>query len=221
MIRLARPGPRPRLMELAAAGVLAAGVGCTRAPAGGRSPEPDRGCCQELRTVYEASVFKVDVMRVVVRVDEPTADAVRVMTSNTPRSAPLEDQVARRYQAASTAAVEVEFLMGMSGETFVGNTTRSLRGLVRDGVMPEEATERLAAEAGERFGFLNTAGVRPADRIRYDVVADTVTTTYLRGDQVLMHDRQVGSLRRNAVLASYFAPSSGFRHGLLQQVFAR
>jgi hypothetical protein len=63
--------------------------------------------------------------------------------------------------------------------------------------------------------------VRSADRIRYDVVADTVTTNYLRAEQVLMHDRQVGSLHRDALLASYFAPSSDFRRGLLDQVFRR
>jgi hypothetical protein len=208
-------------MTLAATGVLAAGAACSGAPGTSSSPDPNPGCCQELVTLYEASIFKVNVMRVGVRVDAETAAAVRGMVSTSPRSAPLEDEVARRYQAAPAATVGVEFLITMSGETFITNSIKSLRGLVGDGQLPAEAAERLSGEARARFGFLTAAGIRPADRIRYDVVADTVTTNYLRAEQVLMHDRQVGSLHRNALLASYFAPSSDFRRGLLDQVFRR
>ena len=171
--------------------------------------------------MYEASIFKVNVMRVGVRVDAETAAAVQGMISKAPRSAPLEDEVARHYQAAQAATVEVEFLMAMSGETFITNTVKSLRALVGDGQLTAEAAERLSGEARARFSFLAAAGVRSTDRIRYDVVADTVMTTYMRGEQLLMHDRQVGSFHRDALLASYFAPSSDFRRGLLDQVFRR
>ena len=210
-----------RLTPVAATAVLAAGAACRGAPGANPAPDPHAGCCQELVTLYEASIFKVNVMRVGVRVDAETAAAVQGMISTAPRSAPLEDEVARRYQAAQAATVEVEFLMAMSGETFITNTVKSLRGLVGDGQLTAEAAERLSGEARARFSFLAAAGVRSTDRIRYDVVADTVTTDYLRAEQVLMHDRQVGPPHRNALLASYFAPSSDFRRGLLDQVFRR
>jgi hypothetical protein len=208
-------------MTLAATGVLAAGTACTGAPGTNAVPDPNPGCCQELTTIYEASIFKVNVMRIGVRVEAETAAAVRGMISKAPQSAQLEDEVARHYQAAQAATVEVEFLMAMSGETFITNTIKSLRGLVGDGELTAEAAERLSGEARARFSFLAAAGVRTADRIRYDVVADTVMTTYMRGEQLLMHDRQVGSFHRDALLASYFAPSSDFRRGLLDQVFRR
>jgi hypothetical protein len=206
-----------RLAHLATIAIMAAA--CGSPPGAGAPPDPDAGCCRDLVTLYEASIFKVNVMRVRVRVDDPTASAVGALVRGAPRSPALDSAITRRYQAARDATVDVEFLLAMSGETFIANAVKSLRGLVGDGQLAEAAAAQLSAEARTRFGFLTAAGVRPADQIRYAIAGDTVTTRYLRGEQVLMDDRQVGALHRDALLASYFAPSSDFRRGLVEQVF--
>jgi hypothetical protein len=63
--------------------------------------------------------------------------------------------------------------------------------------------------------------VRPGDRLQYRVVGDTVITTYRRGEEVLAVDRAIGPRARDAILATYFAPSSDFRKGLLDDAFRR
>jgi hypothetical protein len=113
----------------------------------------------------------------------------------------------------------MEFLVGVSGETFVSNTVKAIRELGRDGTLTEAEADRFGREATERFEFLNAARVRSGDRLQYHVVADTVTTTYRRGETVLKVDRQVDARARDVILATYFAPSSDFRKGLLNDVF--
>jgi hypothetical protein len=180
---------------------------------------PAAGCCRELVSVLEASILKINVMRVRLQVDEATASALQALVGSTPRSAALEAQVAAIYLEARTASVDTEFLMGMSGGMFLDNTVKAFRGMVSDSLMSSAEAETLSAEARTRFAFLTAAGVRPADRLRYELSGDTVTTNYTRAGQTLMQDRQVGGRYRRALLASYFAPSSDFRRGLLDDVF--
>lgn len=180
-----------------------------------RSP----ACCRELHYLYEASIFKIDAMRLQVRVGQATAVAVAALVRATKRSSTLEQEVARRYLAAGDATFDMEFLVGVSGATFVSNTVKAIRELGRDGTLSEAEADRFSREARDRFDFLHAARVRPGDRLQYQVVADTVTTTYRRGETVLKLDRQADARARDVILATYFAPSSDFRRGLVAQVF--
>ncbi len=210
-----------RLRRLATLGVLAsvAVVGPWPAAAGAQRPGPLPACCRELNYLYEASIFKIDAMQMRVRVDDLTAAAVEAVVRGGPRSSRLEEAVAGRYQGAMEATVEMEFVVGVSGETFVGNSLKAFRNLVRDGVLTTAEADAFSSEFRDRFSFLHAAKVRRGDRLLYQVSADTLTTTYSRGGTVLMHDRHVGKLYRDITLATYFAPSSDFRRGLLNQVF--
>ncbi|HEX9164466.1 MAG TPA: hypothetical protein VF862_01045 [Gemmatimonadales bacterium] len=203
----------------AVAGLVGDGPGPAVATA--QQPIPSPSCCRELHYLYEASILKIDAMRLQVRVDETTASAVGVLIGSAARSTRLDQEVARRYQDAREATFDMEFLVGVSGETFVSNTVKAIRELGRDGTLTEAEANRFGREAAERFEFLNTARVRSGDRLQYRVVADTVTTTYRRGETVLKVDRQVDTRARDVILATYFAPSSDFRKGLLNDVFRR
>jgi hypothetical protein len=181
--------------------------------------QPAPSCCRELHYLYEASLFKIDAMRLQVRVDEATAGAVEAMVRDAKRSSRLEHDVARRYQSTRDATVDMEFLHGVSGETFLEHTLKALRELVGDGAVTKADADTLSREVSERFAFLAAARVRPGDRLQYQVKADTVWTTYTRGSTVLKLDRHAGKRFRDYILATYFAPSSDFRRGLLDQVF--
>jgi hypothetical protein len=201
----------------ALAGLAALGPGA--AAGAGQRPAPLPSCCRELDYLYEASIFKVNAMRLQVRVDQPTASAVETLVRGTKRSSRLEQDVARLYQAAGDATFDMKFLVGVSGATFVSNTVKAIQELGRDGTLSEAEADRFSQEARDRFDFLHLARVRTGDRLQYQVVADTVTTTYQRGETVLKVDRQVDVRARDVILATYFAPSSNFRRGLLDQVF--
>jgi len=208
---------RSRLLRaILVVNLAAAGCG---GGAGGLAPAPADGCCRELVAVLEASILKIDVMRVRLRVDDATASALQALVGSAPRSPALEDRVSAIYLDSRSASVDTEFLMGMSGGMFLDNTTKAFRGMASDSLLGGAEAETLSAEARSRFAFLTAAGVKPADRLRYELSGDTVTTSYTRAGQMLMHDKQVGDRYRRALLASYFAPSSDFRRGLLDDVF--
>lgn len=198
----------------AVAGLAGAGPGQALATA-----QQSLSCCRELHYLHEASILKIDAMRLQVRVDQPTAGAVEALVRGAKRSSRLEQDVARLYQAAGDATFDMEFLVGVSGATFVSNTVNAIQELGRDGTLSEAEANRFSREARDRFDFLHTTRVRSGDRLQYQVVADTVTTTYRRGETVLKVDRQVDHRARDVILATYFAPSSNFRRGLLDQVF--
>jgi len=204
-------------MACTLAGLVAVGPGA--ATGAGQQPAPLPSCCRELHYLYEASIFKINAMRLQVRVDPAAASAVETLVRGSKRSSRLEQDVARLYQAASDATFDMEFLVGVSGGTFVSNTVNAIRELGRDGTLSEAEADRFSREARDRFDFLHAVRVRPGDRLQYLVVADTVTTTYRRGEAVLKVDRQVDARARDVILATYFAPSSDFRRGLLDQVF--
>lgn len=214
------PGGALRLPVLAALASLILGAGGPAA-LNGQQPAtvPSRDCCRELRYLYEATILQIDVMRLQVRVDEATAAAAETAARRAPRSSRLEHEVARHYLAAREATLDMEFLYGVSGETFLEHTLKALRELVADGTVTRAGADTLARELNERFGFLVDAKVRPGDQLRYELVADTVLTTYRRGDAVLKAERATGRRHRDYILGSYFAPSSDFRRGLLDQVF--
>lgn len=209
-----------RLARLGAATSILASV---LWPAGGSAQtSADAGaCCRELHSLYEASIFQIDAMRLRVTVDEPTGAAVERLVRGAKRTSALNEAMARCYRGAEQATIDMEFLVGVSGETFISNTTKAIRALGHDGSLSAAAADTAAREASERFAFLRTTGVRPGDRLQYRVVGDTVITTYRRGEEVLAVDRAIGPRARDAILATYFAPSSDFRKGLLDDAFRR
>jgi len=211
------------LRRLMTAGTLASIVAVGLGPAGGNGQQrgPRDACCRELHYLYEATILQIDVMRLRMRVDDMTVAALQGVVQSGPRSAAREREVAGHYLAAREATLDMEFLHGVSGETFLEHTLKALRELVADGTVTQEEADTLARDLDERFGFLVAAKVRPGDQLRYELVADTVVTTYRRGDAVLKAERVTGKRHRNYVLGSYFAPSSDFRRGLLDQVFRR
>lgn len=207
-------------MTIAAlAGLLTGGGGPEAVHGQQPAPGSSRGCCRELHYLYETTILQIDVMRLRVQVDDATAVALAAAVRGAPRSPALEREVARQYQAAREATLDMEFLQGVSGEAFLEHTLKALRELVRDGAVTEADADTLSREVSERFAFLVAAKVRPGDRLQYQVRADTVWTTYTRGDTVLKIDRHAGRRFRDYILATNFAPSSDFRRGLLDQVF--
>lgn len=181
--------------------------------------EPTRDCCRELRSLYEATILRIDVMRLRVEVDSVTASAAEALIRGAARSSGLEREVALRYRTAREATIEMEFLIGTSGKTFVSGTLEALRGLVADRVLTPGQLDAVEQATTARFAFLEGAGVEDSDRLRYRIAGDTLWTTWRRGDAVLTDERVADRLLVDVILATFFAPSSDFRKGLLDSAF--
>ncbi len=200
--------------------LVAATTACGTGPATS-APMLTPACCAVFDYVLEATIFQIDAVRLELRVDDRTAADVRALVRAAQRSAALDSAIAHRYLNARETIVSMTFLVSMTATRFLSQTESVLRRLGDEGLLAADDVERLAREARFRFAFLRDGGVHDGDRMEYQVLGDSVTTSYVRPDgSRALHDVQVGRAHRVAVLGSYFARSSEFRTGLLDQVFA-
>jgi len=200
--------------------LLSALAGC-----GSRAPEPAspltaESCCREFDYVLEVTIFKIDVVRLNLRIDPETARRVAALTRSGDRTPGLEDSVAAELMQTPSAEARMTFLRGMSGQQFLDNTVATLHRLGEEGLLSSAEVEALDRSARTRFAFLDDSGIAAGDYLGQVLRGDTVTTNFLTlGGQQLMRDVQVGSEHRTALLGSYFARASDFRNGLLEQMF--
>ena len=91
---------------------------------------------------------------------------------------------------------------------------------MRAGILSDEEFQRLDAENDVRFQVLAEDGIRDGDRIEHQVRGDTVTTRYIDvAGTVRIEEMRIGPEQRRVLMGSLFGPESGFRKGLLDQVF--
>lgn len=218
MSRRRRVGPRFWTASVAL-GALACGGGVPRAAL---TPGDETACCLTFDYLLEASIFRIDVMRLTLLFDSATARAMGRAVATGPRNGASDDLVARAALAATWADARMAFILPMSGERFVGNTEAVLHRLGEEGLLSEAEVSTLVAAARRRFSFLQGPGVKRGDVLEQQLRADSVTTTYLTLDgRRLFSDVQVGPEHRRALLGSYFAKGSDFRDGLLDLAYAR
>jgi hypothetical protein len=135
-----------------------------------------------------------------------------------PRSS--SDTVAALYLAADDAQVRMTFLRSFGLGRFLGANRDVMERLMRAGILSDEEFQRLDAENDERFQVLAEDGIRDGDRIEHRVRGDTVTTRYIDvAGTVRIEDMRIGPEQRRVLMGSLFGPESGFRKGLLDQVF--
>jgi hypothetical protein len=93
--------------------------------------------------------------------------------------------------------------------------------LSKTGLLSDAEVQKLSAENADRFRVLAADGIRDGDRLEHEVRGDTVTTRYTDVTGTVRIDEvRIGPEQRRVLLGSLFGPQSGFRKGLLDQVFS-
>jgi len=197
-------------------------AGCgSRAP-GPASPLTAESCCREFDYVLEVTIFKIDVVRLNLRIDPETARGVAALITSGDRTPEIEDSVAVRLMQTPSAEARMTFLRGMSGQQFLDNTVGTLRRLGEEGLLSSAEVEALDRSTQTRFAFLDDSGIEAGDYLEQVLRGDSVTTTFVTSSgQQVMRDVQVGGEHRIALLGSYFGRTSDFRDGLLDQMYVR
>lgn len=204
--------------SLPAAGPLPAGPAPAAAP---DTTDLADGSYARMTALLERTIFKVDVLRLEMRVGEGTAGRLReVATAPGPRPA-LRDSAARLVLGASRARVRVRFVRDVGLDRFLEGVRENLRPALEAGWI-EERTHRLVSDSLPVWYLpLEGRGVKDGDEMVYDIRGDTLRTTFRgREGKFLLDQIDVGPERVRAVLASYLAPGSDFREDLLDSLFA-
>lgn len=178
-------------------------------------------CCSRFDYVLERTIFKVDAVRLELTVGGETPGRVAELASGRADTRSVSDSVAALYLDAARARIRFTFLRSFGLNRFLDANLDVMEKLSKAGLLSAAEVQELAAENSDRFRVLAADGIRDGDRLEHEVRGDTVTTRYtdVMG-AVRIEEVRIGPEQRRVLLGSLFGPQSGFRKGLLDQVFS-
>jgi len=171
-----------------------------------------------MHAVLEKTIFKVDVLALDLCLDSTTAAVIGQFATG-PRSGERDDSIARAVIGASRAIARIEFLRDISFSQFADGIGEEQKKAVEAGLLADSTHRMVADSLPHWFAFLENRRIRDGDMVFYDFNGDTLRTVFLGVNGEILMDRiDQGRERRTSVLATYVAPKSGFRRGLLQSL---
>lgn len=174
-----------------------------------------------MHTKYERTWFGVDVANVDVWVDPATHDRFRALAEGQRYSDARAEQVARTALAAPDVTVQVQFLRDADLGEFLDAARKNLERARNAGYITPDTFATAWAGVKRDFAKLAARGFHEGDLLRYHARPGFLQTTVTSGGRVLLDVTSNDEGSRRAMIASYFAPRSDFRKGLIADLFRR
>lgn len=230
-----RRRPRTRLLA-SATGVLICGFVLLRSFTASAAEPPGSTCCQELvhppstadqryavmSTMLRRGVLfvQVDVVDVVVRFGETTAEVLRRLVDGQSTSGKVGDEVAGAAMDARDAVIELTFQRDITLKRFIDEVTRSTERVWKAGLIPRKGYDRIRQLLPFWYSSLKSRGIKEGDRICYRIDGNELHTLYVdRDGKVYVDQINDGDGSCQAVLGGYFVKGSDFRQGLIESLF--
>ncbi len=170
----------------------------------------------------EKTWFDVDVVNVDVWFDPTTAESFRSLAAGQRYSDQVAERIARTALEAEGVVVQVEFLRNADLDEFLDAAHDNLVHARNAGYISKETFATAWRGVQNDFARLGKRGFKKGDRLLYRAHPDSLQTTVMSRDRKVLIDvtsRDPGSPR--SMIASYFAPKSDFRKGLIKDLFRR
>jgi len=172
-----------------------------------------------LHMKLEKTWFGVDVANVDVWVDEATRDRFRELAAGQHYSEQAAERIARTALQAEGVDVQVQFLRRASFGEFL-DAARDNLAHARDAGYISQDTYASAWQGVQRdFSALAQRGFKSGDRLHYRARPGSLQTIVRSADRVLLDVTSRDAGARRAMIASYFAPKTDFRKGLIKDLF--
>lgn len=220
MLRVAGDVVRYRVRAVPGLAVLL-GTLLAHAPAAAQSREPELGSTpgSHMHALLQRTVFKVDVLTVDLCFDAPTGSRIAGIAVRGRHTGSAADSVTRAALSGQVALARVEFLRDIPLRDFLEGVGEDLGTAVAAGLVPDSVRRALVAGLPGWYAPLQRRGIRKGDLLVYELQPTTVRTVFLSaGGEVLLDRTEEGRARRNSPLATWLAPGSQFRAGLLQSL---
>ena len=181
-----------------------------------------KGPYSSMRTLFEKTIFQVDVLTLDVRLGPESARRIEELVAGAEYSEALADSVAAVATGSRNAWIRIRFERDVSLEQFLDGVEDNLEKARDAGIISAEDCRMISENMPVWYSFLAERGIRDGDRMYYRIRGDSLHTQYLGVDGDLLLDQvDVGPERRLAVLGSYFVEGSDFRKGLIRGLFRR
>ncbi len=172
-----------------------------------------------MHMLFEKTWLGFDVARIDVRFDAAAAEHFRELAAGQHYSDQLAEQIARTALDAQDVHVQVEFLRDVSIGEFIDAARDNLK-RARDANYISKDVYAVALQGAKNdFAPLAKRGLKEHDVLVYRARPDSLQTTVMSGNRVLLDVTSLNLGSRRAMIASYFAPKSDFRKGLIKSLF--
>lgn len=172
-----------------------------------------------LHMKYERTFLGVDVANVDVTFDRATRERFAELAAGQQYSEQLAERMARTAVQAKEVSVQVQFLRSASLREFLDAAHKNLERARDAGYISQSTFATAWANVQRDFTVLAKRGFKKGDRLIYRATPDSLRTTVVAGDRVVLDVTSPGTDARRAMIASYFAPRTDFRAGLIKNVF--
>lgn len=169
---------------------------------------------------YERTFLGVDVANVDVFFDDATSDRFRQLAAGKQYSDEAAERVARTALEADDVRVQVQLLRNAPLEEFLSAARKNLERARAAGYISQETFATAWNNVQKSFAQLAERGFKKGDRLLYHARPGSLDTTVMdANNHVLLAVSTPDATARRAMLASYFAPGTDFRKGLVADVF--
>jgi hypothetical protein len=211
----------PKRVTTAATAMLAAVMlAVSVSPASAASSALAVGPYAVLQGVLKKTIFKVEVARVQVRVDQATQRKLASIAHGRKQTEGLSDGAVRAVMATKQAIISAEIRRDVPYDKYVESTQEDLKRARASGLASEAAFGSVTRLLPQWFRTFEGRGMRKGDRFVCSVGPASMRVVYTAANGRKLVDRRIeGHDPGRAILASYFAPGSSFRKDLLKSVF--
>ncbi len=179
------------------------------------------GPYQEMSTLLEVTVFRIDIFTLTVRLGRESGARLRSIAEGANYGEELADSVAAVVLSADEAWARQRFQRDVGFDRLVEGMRENAGQAAEAGFISREYAEEFSDSLPEWFGFLAEAGAAEGDEIVFRIRGDTLRTLYRTKDGRILLDRTVaGAQERRASIPSFFAPGTRFRRGLVESLLA-
>jgi hypothetical protein len=171
-----------------------------------------------MEMLFERTFLRVDVMRLTLRFDPPTEEALQTLIEGQ-NGAATADAVANIALESTDVMVRGVFLRNVSLSQFLDGLLTNLKNARKAGLVTEEEYRKVEDDVNVQYEPLRERGLHNGDTMWYRVSGDSLHVVVEASDgEILIESRAVGPERRRSVLGGYLAPGSEFRGGLIGSV---
>jgi hypothetical protein len=173
-----------------------------------------------MHTLFEKTIFKVDVLTLDVRFGPEPARRLEALAAGRPYSSTLADSIAAVAVDARDAWARLRFERNVSLVRFLDGVRKNLKRALQANIIDADSYDDISSDLPVWYQFLAADGIHDGDEMFYRIRGDTLHTAYRAvTGEVLLDQIDIGPERRLSVLGGYFAPKSDFRKGLIKSLF--
>lgn len=210
---------------IAGPGCLTLGLIAVALPLAAQLPAADtsalaHGPGSRMTTLFEKTIFKVDVLTLEVRFDRTVAEQLGRLVATGERDRSVEDSIAATAIAARDVWAQMVFHRNVKLNQFLDGLVHNARRARDAGILDGGTYATIEREAPVWYAALADRNIREGDVMTYRIRGDTLRTI-VRGveGRVYVDQTDIGPGRVLSVLGGYFAPGSDFRKGLIRSIF--